>query len=308
MPRGAVNAKKSSIAESGDTPRERFASGSLMGPEIRKRIANTPVRRQVSDGAERHTHEAGRPREFLVRAGLLHAELTTPRYPKPMTEELAPALDLGEARAEPKPKWATGIALGLIHLGALAPLLPMFFSWQAVLVAFVLYYLTGGVGITFCFHRMLTHRSLVVPKWLEYGTAIVGTLALQGGPIDWVSTHRAHHAYSDTERDPHNARRGFWWSHVLWLFEPNPARLTPAEELRFSPDLVKDPFYRVLDRIPLLLQIALGVVLFMLGGWPFVVWGIFVRLVVTYNVTWFVNSAAHMFGYRTYDAERSLDQ
>jgi stearoyl-CoA desaturase (delta-9 desaturase) len=220
-----------------------------------------------------------------------------------MTEEIPAALNLGEARlTKPKPKWSTGIALGLIHLGACAAFLPMFFSWQAVLVAFVLYYLTGGVGITFCFHRLLTHRSLVVPKWLEYGTAIVGTLALQGGPIDWVATHRAHHAYSDTERDPHNARRGFWWSHVLWLFAPNPARLTPAEEVRFAPDLAKDPFYRVLDKIPLLLQIALGVGLFLLGGWPFVVWGIFVRLVVTYNVTWFVNSAAHLFGYRTYDA------
>jgi stearoyl-CoA desaturase (delta-9 desaturase) len=219
-----------------------------------------------------------------------------------MTEELAPPLDLGEARATPKAKWATGIALGLIHLGALAAFLPMFFTWQALLVGFFLYYLTGGVGITLCYHRILTHRSLVVPKWVEYGTAILGTLALQGGPIDWVSTHRAHHAYSDTDRDPHNARRGFWWSHVAWLYEPNPARLTRAEELRFSPDLVKDPFYRVLDRIPLLLQIALGVVLFMLGGWPFVVWGIFVRLVVTYNVTWFVNSASHMFGYRTYAA------
>jgi stearoyl-CoA desaturase (delta-9 desaturase) len=211
-------------------------------------------------------------------------------------------LDLGEARAVPKPKWATGIVLGLIHLGALAAFLPMFFTWQAVLVGFFLYYLTGGVGITLCYHRILTHRSLVVPKWIEYGTAILGTLALQGGPIDWVSTHRAHHAYSDTDRDPHNARRGFWWSHVAWLYAPNPARLTRAEELRFSPDLVKDPFYRVLDRIPVLLQLALAALLYVLGGWPFVIWGIFVRLVVTYNVTWFVNSAAHMFGYRTYAA------
>jgi stearoyl-CoA desaturase (delta-9 desaturase) len=131
---------------------------------------------------------------------------------------------------------------------------------------------------------------------------VIGAIALQGGPIDWVATHRAHHAYSDTDRDPHSARKGFWWAHVLWLFAPNPARLTKAEEKRFAPDLAADPFYRVLDRIPLLLQIALGVGLYFLGGWPFVVWGIFVRLVVTYNVTWFVNSAAHTFGYRTYDA------
>jgi stearoyl-CoA desaturase (delta-9 desaturase) len=218
-----------------------------------------------------------------------------------MTEELSAPADLNAAR-KPQAKWATGVALAIIHLGALAAFLPMFFTWQAVLVGFVLYYLTGGVGITLCFHRILTHRSLVVPKWVEYGTAIIGTLALQGGPIDWIATHRAHHAYSDTDRDPHNARRGFWWSHVAWLYAPNPARLTRAEELRFAPDLAKDPFYRVLDRIPLLLQIALGGLLFVLGGWPFVVWGIFVRLVVTYNVTWFVNSAAHLFGYRTYDA------
>src|ERR1700687_4026220 len=95
--------------------------------------------------------------------------------------------------------WPTWSGLAIIHLIALAAFIPGTFSWSAVAVAVIIYYLTGGIGISLCYHRLLTHRSLTVPKWLEYFTALLGTLALQGGPIEWVSTHRIHHAHTDTE-------------------------------------------------------------------------------------------------------------
>lgn len=197
---------------------------------------------------------------------------------------------------------ATEIALGFIHLGACAVVIPAFFSWSGVLVALVLYYLTGGIGICLGFHRLLTHRSVRIARPLEYVLAILGTLALQGGPIAWVATHRAHHAYSDTARDPHDSRRGFLWSHLEWLYRSNPARLTRADEQRFASDLAADPFYRFLDATAVGWQIVLGSVLFALGGWSWLVWGIFFRLVITYHVTWLVNSAAHLSGYRTFRA------
>ncbi|HEV3156473.1 MAG TPA: fatty acid desaturase [Candidatus Baltobacteraceae bacterium] len=194
----------------------------------------------------------------------------------------------------------TGIALGLIHLGACAAFIPAFFSWSGVLVAVALYYLTGAIGVCLGFHRLLTHRSFSVPRPLEYLITTIGVLALQGGPIKWIATHRAHHAFSDTERDPHDSNRGFLWCHVEWLYRSNPARLSPLEQRRYAPDLAADPYYRFLNKTTLLWQIALGVTLFALGSWSWVVWGIFVRLVFTYHVTWFVNSAAHLSGYRTY--------
>jgi fatty-acid desaturase len=195
---------------------------------------------------------------------------------------------------------ATGIGLLVLHIGALAAFIPGTFTWPALGLAVGLYYLTGGVGISLGFHRTLTHRSLQLPRWLEYLCALSGTLALQGGPIEWVATHRAHHAHTDREGDPHNVHRGLGWAHVEWLYRSNDARPTQAEQRRLAPDLVRVPFYRVLESTYLWWQVALALVLFAAGGWPWVVWGIFVRVVATYHVTWLVNSAAHHNGYRTY--------
>lgn len=199
-----------------------------------------------------------------------------------------------------RPNWTNGAALGLIHLCALAAFLPMFFSWSAVAVAAALAYVTGAIGVTLGYHRTLAHRSLRLRWGLEYVVATLGTLAMQGAPIEWVATHRVHHAHSDHEGDPHTTRRGFTWAHVKWLLIQNryvPSRL---ERARHCPDLVNDPFYRVLSYLPVPLTVALGLVLLAIGGWPWVFWGIFARLVFTYHTTWFVNSASHWAGYRTF--------
>jgi stearoyl-CoA desaturase (delta-9 desaturase) len=211
---------------------------------------------------------------------------------------------------QPRPahrSFGTGVALAVIHLGAFAAFVPGTFSWSAVLVGFALYYLTGAIGICLCYHRLLTHRSMKLVWPLEYLASILGVLAMQGGPISWVATHRAHHAFSDTERDPHDSRRGFMWSHMEWLYRNNPARLSREEERRYASDLYADPFHRFLEVTGPLWQFALGVGLYAAGGWPWVVWGIFVRLVVTYHATWLVNSASHLWGYRTYRAP-GMDQ
>lgn len=200
---------------------------------------------------------------------------------------------------------STGLALLGIHIGACAVVVPALFSWSGVAVAFAFYYLTGAIGICLGYHRLLTHRSMRVPRFLEYAIAVLGVLAMQGGPISWVSTHRAHHAFSDTERDPHDSRRGFRWSHMEWLYRRNPARLSPDDERRFAADLAADPFYRFLEATAPVWQVVLAVAFFAYGGWSWVVWGIFFRLVVTYHATWLVNSAAHLSGYRTFRAPGS---
>jgi fatty-acid desaturase len=194
----------------------------------------------------------------------------------------------------------TGIGLGVVHLGALCAFIPGTFSWSAVAVMVVLYYITGAWGITLGFHRTLTHRSLRVNRFLEPVIAVIGVLALQGGPIEWIATHRAHHANTDREGDPHDIHRGAWWSHVAWLYRHNDARLSKAEQMRLAPDLAGSKFYQFLENTYLLWQIALGIVLLAVGGWSWVIWGVFVRCVVTYHITWLVNSAAHMTGYQTF--------
>lgn len=197
-------------------------------------------------------------------------------------------------------QWTIILFMAAIHVGALFAFLPSNFSWAAVGLAVLFHWITGGLGITLGWHRLLTHRSFQAPKWLEYFFAFCGSLAMEGGVIEWVGLHRNHHMHSDKEPDQHNSNKGFWWSHMGWMLHQVPAKETVE---RLTKDINQDPFYKFLDTYFLPIQIALGVVFYLLGGWPFVVWGIFVRLVLVYHCTWFVNSATHQFGYRTHDAD-----
>ncbi|WP_373544981.1 acyl-CoA desaturase [Chamaesiphon sp.] len=194
--------------------------------------------------------------------------------------------------------WTMIIALVIFHIGAICAFLPGLFSWQAVGVAVLLHWITGGLGITLGWHRLLSHRSFQVPKWLEYFFAFCGTLALQGGIIWWVGLHRHHHLHSDEDVDHHDSKKGILWSHVRWMCFEVPAE---SDIPRFTKDLVNDPFYQFLNNYFFPLQVVLGVVLYAIGGWPFVFWGVFARLVIVYHCTWLVNSATHKFGYRNFD-------
>lgn len=198
--------------------------------------------------------------------------------------------------------WTNAGFFAVIH--AVALLAPWFFSWSALGVMIFLHWLFGSIGICLGYHRLLTHRSLQVPKGLEYAIAILGALALQGGPIFWVSGHRRHHLHTeDVDQDPYSARRGFWWSHMLWLFYKRPEFFNPDSYRQYAPDLDKDGFYRWLDRYFLLLQLPLGMLLYLMGGWSFVIYGLFVRAVLLWHSTWLINSATHMTGYRSHDSE-----
>ncbi len=202
----------------------------------------------------------------------------------------------------------TGIGLIVLHLGTLLALIPSTFTWSGVAVAVVLCNLTGGVGLSLGYHRMLTHQSLRVPRWLNYTIATLGVLGMEGGPITWVATHRRHHANSDSAGDPHNGRRGLRWSHLEWLYQPNDDRPTQSELLHLTPDLAADPFYAFLERTNIFWQIGLGAILLACGGVSWVIWGMFVRVIFTIHVTGLVNSVAHNFGYQTYrtgDASRN---
>ena len=196
--------------------------------------------------------------------------------------------------------WLAVGFFGVFH--AIALLAPWYFSWKALGVAILLHWLFGSIGICLGYHRLLSHRSLKVPQWLEYVLAFIGALALQGGPIFWVAGHRLHHAHTeDVQDDPYSARRGFWWSHMLWLFYPRSEFFDYQHYRRFAPDLDRDPFYRWLNRYFLLLQLPLAGLLYWLGGWPMIIYGVFVRSVLLWHSTWFINSVTHLWGYRRFE-------
>ena len=185
-----------------------------------------------------------------------------------------------------------------MHIGALAAFFT--FSGEGVVVALVLWWLTGGVGICLGFHRYFTHRSFTTFKPVEYLLAFLGCLAGEAGPISWVAAHRYHHTYSDMEEDPHSPLRGFFWAHMGWLFAREKFLAEFDSYKRYAPDMARDKFLVFLDRYHMLPALILTLVLYFWGGWNFVVWGIFVRSVLVYHSTWLVNSASHVWGYRSF--------
>lgn len=194
--------------------------------------------------------------------------------------------------------------IGLMHVGLVFA--PATFSWPAFWVLVGLHWLTVGLGVTLGYHRLLTHRSFKAPKWLEHFLAVCGALAAQGGPMKWVATHRVHHAFSDRPQDPHSPNRGFWWAHLFWLLAYDEVLDHPTQHWRYAPELAADPVHRFISRTNGLQQVLLGLLLLACGGWPLVVWGVFVRIVVGWHCTWLVNSATHLWGYRAYETgERS---
>jgi fatty-acid desaturase len=184
----------------------------------------------------------------------------------------------------------------LFHVGAIAAL--FFFSWPVLIVAVTLHIIAGiGMG----YHRLLTHRGYQVPKWMEYLLAVCATLSLEGGPLVWVATHRVHHHHTDRPGDPHSPQEGRWWSHAGWVIHGSGANAEPALLAKYAPDLMKDEFYCWLNRYHWLPLTVLGFVLLAVGGWPLVLWGIFLRVTLGLHATWFVNSATHIWGSRRFD-------
>jgi fatty-acid desaturase len=210
----------------------------------------------------------------------------------PRAGEPAPAIKRGT-------RWGTIAFMVAIHVLAVVALLPRFWSVPAVASLLVLYWVTACLGVTIGYHRLLSHRAFRVPHWLERFFATCGALSCQHGPIDWVGLHRHHHKFSDTEVDHHTSLRGFWWSHMGWMFQTIPAM---GAVPRLTGDLVKDPYYRWLNNWFLVLQLPLAGLLFWIGtvtgagGWALVLWGIPLRLVLVYHCTWLVNSATHLWG------------
>ncbi len=195
--------------------------------------------------------------------------------------------------------WQTVIAVAIFHVLAGAALFT--FSWQNLAVSIVLWWVAGSLGIGLGYHRLLTHRGFKAPRWLERTLAVFGTLAMQSGPITWVTTHRLHHAFTDTDKDPHSPRHGVYWSHMGWIFRGTAQNNSEATRNRYSPDLMRDPFLVALDKYYWVPTTVVAIALVATGGISMLLWAVFLRTVFGWHCTWLVNSATHLWGPRRFD-------
>jgi len=195
----------------------------------------------------------------------------------------------------------------LLHITLLAG--PFTFSWEALIASITLSFITICFGITLCYHRLLAHRSYKIPQPVVFSLALFGCLAFQRGPIWWVACHRLHHQRVDKQGDPHSPTHGFIWSHFLWPFFKHPQLDETPEALHtLVPDLLADSGLRFLEKYYTFINTFFLILLFGIGyvwnglylGLSFLVWAGGLRIVYGLNVTWLVNSAAHLWGYRRY--------
>lgn len=168
--------------------------------------------------------------------------------------------------------------------------------------------LYSGFGITAGAHRLWCHRSYKANLPLRIILAVAQTMAVQNDIFEWSRDHRVHHKFSETDADPHNSRRGFFFAHIGWLLcKKHPDVKIKGSSIDLS-DLWADPVVRIQQRfyIPLTIIIS-GIIPVYL---PVKLWGAdlefalffnILRYVISLHSTWLVNSAAHMFGHRPYD-------
>lgn len=190
------------------------------------------------------------------------------------------------------------------------------FSWTDMGLLIGMYFVTA-LGITIGFHRLFVHRSFETYTWVKFAFAAIGSMALEGSLFRWVAMHRRHHQHSDMPGDPHTPHhsgrgvlgvlRGAWHAHIGWFFEAAPPDLD-----EYVKDLNKSRALRIADALwPLWVLLGLvipgvigGVVtLSWHGVWTGLIWGGLVRIFLVHHVTWSVNSACHLWGFRPYKSE-----
>lgn len=168
---------------------------------------------------------------------------------------------------------------------------------RTAVILLVVTFTTRMFFITAGYHRYFSHKSFRLNRFWQFVLAFGGTMASQKGPLWWAAHHRNHHRFSDTERDVHSPKRGFWWSHVGWILcdKYNQADLTQIR------DFSKYPEIRFINKHDWIGPWALALVCVAIGGWSGLLIGFFLSTVLLWHVTFTVNSVAHVMGRRDYE-------
>ncbi|XP_029454817.1 stearoyl-CoA desaturase 5 [Rhinatrema bivittatum] len=205
--------------------------------------------------------------------------------------------------------WRNVILMTLLHLGAVYALLLIPKAQLLTLLWAYLCFLVTALGVTAGAHRLWSHRSYKAKLPLRIFLAAANSMAFQNDIFEWARDHRVHHKYSETDADPHNARRGFFFSHIGWLFvRKHRDVIEKGSKLDFY-DLMEDPVVRFQRKYYKTSVVIMCFMIPTLVPWYF--WGeslwnsyflaSILRYAISLNVSWLVNSVAHLYGNRPYD-------
>ncbi|CAM4545076.1 stearoyl-CoA desaturase 5 [Lepidochelys kempii] len=205
--------------------------------------------------------------------------------------------------------WRNVVLMTLLHIGAVYSLCLIPKAQLLTLIWAYLCFLMTALGVTAGAHRLWSHRSYKAKLPLRMFLAAANSMAFQNDIFEWCRDHRVHHKYSETDADPHNACRGFFFSHIGWLFvRKHRDVIEKGRKLDFT-DLLDDPvvrFQRKYYKSSVVLMCFVIPTLVPWYIWEESLWNSYflasiLRYTVSLNVTWLVNSAAHMYGNRPYD-------
>jgi stearoyl-CoA desaturase (delta-9 desaturase) len=198
-----------------------------------------------------------------------------------------------------------------LHLGCIAVI---WVGWSptALACAAALYFLRM-FAITGFYHRYFSHRSFHTSRGMQFLFAALGNTAIQRGALWWAAVHRHHHKHADRESDVHSpGLRGFWWAHIGWMTSSRnfPTKYDSIRDFARYPELV------FLNRFDLIVPLIFGLALYVFGetlhrlapqlgasGAQIFVWGFFISTVVLLHGTLFINSLAHVVGFRRFRTE-----
>jgi stearoyl-CoA desaturase (Delta-9 desaturase) len=191
----------------------------------------------------------------------------------------------------------TTILFLLVHVTAVVGAV-VCWSWRGVALALAAYFVRMFL-VTAAYHRYFSHRAFKTSRLVQFVLALAAQSAAQKGVIWWASHHRWHHKHSDTPKDVHSAKlRGFFYSHVGWVFSSSWNKTDPA----MVADLARYPELRILNRaaLEILPTVALALAFLLLGGVHGLIWGYMVSTVLLWHGSFSINSLSHLFGRRRY--------
>ena len=164
-----------------------------------------------------------------------------------------------------------------------------------------------GFSITVGYHRLFSHRAYKAVWPVRLFLALFGAAAFQGSILEWCTDHRDHHLYTDTDKDPYDIKKGFWFAHMGWLFTLDPSKrdYSNVEELAQDPIIAFQHKYFV----PLALLMGFGLPALIAACWGDSLGGLFLagflRIVINHHATFAINSVCHMFGKKSYSDKQS---